>query len=166
MNVEILYPFLGLPITSLDLQAAFTALGFDLSDELELPEDDYRAYIERPSGGVSFAFTDEAWFLGIDDQPMGVGPLFFNTIFFYSDGADRYAQYRHALPFGLAFSDDTGSARKKLGEPEWIRHTDDGRVAAERWEVDANCRLHATYALSGRLHILIYSWPDAHLRKS
>jgi hypothetical protein len=166
MNVETLYPVLGLSATSLDVQTAFTNLDIDLTSELELPEDDFRAYIERPAAGVAFSFTDEAWFLGIADQPLRVGPLFFNVIFFYSDGVDGYSQYSHALPFGLTFSDDSGSARKKLGEPEWIRRTNDGKIGADRWEVSQKRRLHATYGPAGRLHTLIYSLPDANLRNT
>lgn len=49
MNVESLLPFLGTPLTSQDMHDAFSALGIDLLTEATLPEDEFSAYIERPS---------------------------------------------------------------------------------------------------------------------
>ena len=75
IDATILFPALGRSVEEAEVQRLFSNAGISLPSELSLPEDEYRAYIERPGQGVSFVFTDEAFFLGQGDRPIGEGAL-------------------------------------------------------------------------------------------
>jgi len=148
-------------------------LGVDLKKELFLEKDEYGsydgsdAYIERPLGGYCLLFSDEAEFLGKRDQPIGVGKLYFSTVFFYSEGKDEYSQYKGELPFGLSFEDRRENVVHKLGEQSWQRLAqDDERVISDRWDnlLEVAYRLHVSYYKdTGKISIISATIPDRSL---
>lgn len=138
-----------------------------INDELLLENGRYRAYIERPDEGFSLVFTDEAYFLGKDNQPVGVGELFYSGIFFHSEGKDNYKEYKSNLPFHLSFSDTRINVLDKLGEQSWQRLAKDGtRVISDRWDhlQNTSYRLHITYDKNTeKISIVSASIPDKKL---
>lgn len=148
------------------VRSAFKSFGIDLSRELVLPEGEFHAYVERPTAGLAFVFSDEAMFLGIGDQPIGTGPLHFAGVFYYAESIDGYSQYPQALPCGLLFSDDVESAKKKFGAPELEILDDTGKPRSQRWSMDG-LRLHITFSRqTGAISVVSFSVPDAALRKA
>src|SRR5690606_14543460 len=102
---------------------------------LSLEDDDFDAYVEKRELGLCLLFTDEAKFLGLANQPIGQGKLYFSTVFFYSEGKDNYNQYKSDLPFGLSFNDTRQDVLMKLGQQSWQRLAKDGkRVISDRWD--------------------------------
>lgn len=164
MDASALIPHLGHSVASVAVRSAFKMFGIDLSSELVLPEGEFHAYVELPTAGLAFVFSDEAMFLGIGDQPSGMGPLHFGGVFYYAGGIDGYSRYAHALPWGLLLSDDADAARRKFGAPEFERLDDSGKPVGHRWSVDGR-RLHITYAQhTGAIAVVAFSVPDADLR--
>ncbi|WP_436307258.1 MULTISPECIES: hypothetical protein [unclassified Variovorax] len=158
MNVASLMPNFGSTLNSVPLLEALRELSIEPSEEGSLPDGDYIAYVERPSAGVSFVFTDEAMLLGKGEQAIGTGALFFTGIFFYAEGVDGYSQYGHELPGGLDFSDRPSSLRRRLGEPEWSRWLD-GSVLTDRWQLDGR-KLHVSYSDDGQTRVVTYFVPN------
>ena len=138
-----------------------------LLNGLALEEDDFDAYVEKQEFGFCLMFTDEAKFLGLANQPIGHGKLYFSTVFFYSEGKDNYSEYQGTLPFGLSFNDTRTDALAKLGTQSWQRVAKDGaRVISDRWDnlPDVPYRLHVTYdKQTGKISILSASIPDKSL---
>ncbi|WED25504.1 hypothetical protein L3V77_10540 [Vibrio sp. DW001] len=159
-----LLSFLGK--TSLDIKLInFLKLnGIQLDSTLTLEEDDYDAYLEVQDKGLALLFTDEAKFLGLRNEPIGIGNLFFSNIFFYSEGKDGYTEYKDKLPFGLLFTDTRQDVINKLGQQSWERLARDKlRVISDRWDElpDVPYRLHVTYDKNtGRISIISVSIPD------
>ena len=162
MDAASLEPLLGHVVTSEAVRIAFSAVGVDVAREAVLPRDDYRTYIERSPDGLAFVFTDEAWFLGIGERPIGLGPVYFSGIFYYAQDKDGYSQYRFRLPHGLRFSDGSGQAKTVLGDPEWSRRGEDDRLISERWTVGTR-KIHLTYGNDGEIELVSYSVPDREL---
>lgn len=136
--------------------------GIDVEAELALPEDEYRAYVERPSDGYALVFTDQAMFLGKTNDPIGEGPLYLSGVFVYLEPVDAYARYEGILPFGLGHANERDAFVRVLGVPGWRKVQQDGRLAAERWEVGDGRRVHATYASDGTtVSVISFSKPDA-----
>lgn len=161
MDINEILAYLGRASSDQELANVFFGVGVDLALELRLPSGEYRAYIERPELGVSFVFTDEAVFLGENNQSVGVGGLYFTGIFLYADGKEQYAQFSGHIPKGLSFTVDRDGVIKNLGEPSWCRKRSDGSVAADRWDSIANYRLHITYSTETNTPALIsISLPD------
>jgi len=124
-----------------------------------LEEGDYRTYIEYPDQGYCLIFTDEAMFLGIEHQPLGVGSLFLSGVFFYSEGLDGYSQFTGSLPEGLTFQNNSKSIKVSLGEVEWDRHSANGELISERWKY-GKFKFHVTYNNSGTIKLISISEPD------
>lgn len=170
MTTNELLSYLGLPGSAQELIKYMSALGVDLANEMRIEKDEYgnydgyRSYIERPRNGYCLVFSDETEFLGKRDQPVGVGELYFSTVFFYSDGKDNYAEYKNDLPFGLSFNDTRQDVLAKLGTQSWQRLAKDGeRVISDRWDSlpDVPYRLHVTYdSQTAKISILSASIPD------
>ncbi len=148
METENLLECLGEPISSRRLASALQEESIDLSNGLILPEGEYRAYIERPTEGYSLAFTDEAVFSGIPNQPIGKGALYLSGVFLYTEGKDGYSQFVGKLPMGLSFFMSRKDIQKKLGSSSWDRKHSDASIAAERWDNVADYRIHITYSRS------------------
>jgi hypothetical protein len=158
MRFEDLRPLLGSSIRAPACRSALGRLGIDCNS-IEMPDDDFRTYVEHTSEGISLVFTDEAPFLGKGDMPIGTGEIFFSGIFLYSEGKEGYSEYAAPLPFGLRFEETSDAARAKLGLPEWHRQVD-GRLIADRWTVDDGARLHLTYSPVGTIELLSFQVPD------
>lgn len=156
--------FLGLEKTNPKLVEYMKKKEINLDSELFFGNDEYRSYIERPELGFCLIFTDEAYFLGNGDIPIGSGDLFYSGIFFYSEGKDDYRQYKSTLPFGLSFDDTRENVVNKLGEQSWQRLARDGnRVISDRWDSlpDIPYRLHVTYDKeTGKISIVSATIPD------
>ena len=174
MNTQELLRCLGLVASDKNLVKQMDKLGIDLRSELFLEKDEYGsydgsdAYIERPSDGYCLLFSDEAEFLGKGDQAIGVGELYFSTVFFYSEGKDEYSQYKDELPFELSFEDRREDVVHKLGEQSWQRLAQDGeRVISDRWDnlLSVSHRLHVSYYKdTGKISIISATIPDKLLR--
>ena len=159
MNFEQISPLLGLPVTDPRLAGGLGAMGVDLA-RLALPEDDFRTYIEYQSAGIALVLTDEAYFLGRRDTPIGQGDLYLSGMFLYAEGVEGYSQYSYPLPFQLEFSNTREKVAALLGPSEWQRKRDDGTLWGERWLVDSGRRLHLTYKHGGQIAIVSYHVPD------
>lgn len=142
------------------LANAFASVGVEVEDELELPDGEFVAYVERPAEGIAFAFKDEAFFHGLPNAPIGTGRLFFAGMFFYLSEQEEYTPYAASLPLGIAFTDDAETLAQRFGTPEWERMTENGNVLAQRWAVSAARRLHVTYSGDGSMVVLSYGVPD------
>jgi len=163
IDASVFFQALGKSVSAPSTQAVFESVGVSFKDELELLDGDYRTYIERPYSGVSFIFTDEAFFLGQAERAIGQGTLYFTGIFFYSDGYDGYSGYANQLPFGLRFSDAPSDAEEKLGPAEWERRDTNGALRARRWVLPDGRRLHLTFEDESAISIICFSVPDAAL---
>jgi hypothetical protein len=154
----------GYPVSDKKLLEFMSANKISINDELSLGDDEYRGYIERPDDGFSLVFTDEAYFLGRGNFPIGKGELFYSGMFFYSEGKDDYKEYKSDLPFSLSFNDTRTDVLNKLGEQSWQRLATDGRrVISDRWDSLPNVpyRLHVTYDNNtGKISIVSASIPD------
>lgn len=155
MKIKELLDCLGEPETSEKLKKILHEIDVDLSSELVLSEGEYRAYIERPSEGYSLVFTDEAIFLGKENQAIGNGELYLSGVFLYAKDKDGYSQFNQALPMSLSFSAKKADLHEKLGMPSWDRKRIDGSVAAERWDEVADYRIHITYSKISEEPVLI-----------
>lgn len=158
MKFEDLEPLLGLSILNPICAAGLKDVGVD-TQSIKIPVDEFRTYVERPSEGISLVFTDEAFFLGKSDMPIGTGEVFFSGLFLYSEGKDGYSQYSALLPFGLRFEQSANFVRARLGVPEWSRESE-GRLVADRWTVEGGRRLHLTYSRAGSIGLVSYQVPD------
>ena len=163
MNAPALSKILGRSVTDQEAKNYFSSLGINLDKQLSLPEGEYRAYIECPSEGISFVFTDEAMFLGLAQKPLGSGPLYFSGMFFYSQGHDGYSQFNSQLPLNVVFSDTPALLQGKLGEHEWERKNEKGQLIARRWSFPDGKRLHITFTAQQTVLIVSYGTPDAAL---
>jgi hypothetical protein len=147
-NTEDLLSYLGLSESDAALISYMNSISISLADELKLEKGRFWAYIERQKQGFSLSFTDEAMFLGIKEQAIGVGGLYFSCVFFYSEGKDDYLQYQGTLPLKLSFQDTRNTLIAKLGHSSWQEIADDGeRVISDRWDnlPDTPYRLHISY---------------------
>lgn len=163
VDTKELLSFLGCPSSDKGLVDYLNAKQIFLTG-LSLEEDDFDAYVENQKLGFCLVFTDEAKFLGLANQPIGQGKLYFSTVFFYSEGKDNYTEYKSDLPFGFSFNDTRQDVLAKLGAPSWQRLAKDGvRVISDRWDnlPDVPYRLHVTYdSQTGKISILSASIPD------
>ncbi|MEB5477533.1 hypothetical protein [Acinetobacter pollinis] len=97
--------------------------------------DEHDLYIENHSKGLSFIFTDEAFFLENSNKPLLGEILYLSTIFFYNEGVDDFSKYDLGLPFNLHFSMKSEDLVSLLGEPMLIRSYDNGNLLTQRWNV-------------------------------
>ena len=160
MNVTELVDLLGVRADDPSLKRKWAQYGIDLGSSLVLAEGEFNAYVVHQSEGIELVFTDAAMFLGQMDVPVGEGPLYFTGIFVYRERRDGYERYEGPLPFGLNAAIDRGSLLLIFGTPSWHRSRADGRVAAERWDLNDSCRVQATYATEEQLSVLSLSKPD------
>src|SRR5690554_5731079 len=100
-----LLDFLGSGSEDDSLVRCFKENSIELKNQLFLEDGLFRTYMEVQITGISLVFTDEAYFLGLPNQPIGQGELYFSGVFFYSEGKDGYTQYQGDLPFNLTFLD-------------------------------------------------------------
>jgi hypothetical protein len=157
MEIGKLLKHLGQSITSQKLLNDLLEIGINPSQELILPDGEYRAYIERSNEGLSFVFTDEAIFLGKADQAIGKGDLYFSGVFLYAEGKDGYKQFVGNMPMNLSFENTRDEIVKYLGKPSWNRKRSDGSTVADRWDNSVGCdyRIHITYLKSSKKPVLI-----------
>ena len=155
MDVNLIIPHLGESISAPALAGVLTNYGIDVKQEVNLPDGEYRDYVERPAEGFSLVFTDEAIFFGRGEQQIGAGPMYFSGIFLYMEGKDGYSQYQGPIPFGLDFTQGHDELVALLGTPSWQRLRDDGTIAADRWDEKAEFRIHVTYSLKNGKPLLI-----------
>ena len=136
--------------------------GIKLEDELELPDGEFNAYVERPDQGYALVFTDEAVLLGDLNAPIGLRPLRLSGIFLYLSEIEDYKPFDGVLPFGLPRLLIRQELTRVLGHADWQRIGEEARVTAESWNVDTARRVHATYQSDGEhVSVLSISRPDA-----
>jgi hypothetical protein len=148
--------FVGQKTTNEDLNKWLVASG---NEKVILEEGDYRTYVERPEHGYCLTFTDEAMFIGLDEQAIGAGSLYLSGIFFYSEDYDGYKQFKGELPNNVFFNDSTGDLQSKLGVVEWNRYGDNGALISERWDYK-QFKFHVTYISEGTIGAIAISQPD------
>ncbi|WP_370981218.1 hypothetical protein [Agaribacterium sp. ZY112] len=146
MNLDELLPLLGRSVVDSQLNSFLSVLSDGLVRGLALPSGEYRTYYENRSDGYSLVFTDEAMFLGREDQGIGTGSLYLSGIFLYSEGKDDYSEYAGSMPNGIRFDATQSDIAKVLGEASWSRERRDKSIAAERWDTFFDYRLHITYS--------------------
>ncbi|WP_199611768.1 hypothetical protein [Flocculibacter collagenilyticus] len=101
------------------LSDALSVLEVDISNELILPDNEYRVYVERPDYGLALTFTDGRVFTGAKAS----NELYFSGLFIYSSGVDDYSQFEGNLPANIDFLHSHRDLVKKFGEPTvnlWI----------------------------------------------
>lgn len=155
MNLEHLFKCIGQTSNDENLVRELLVAGVDLSEGLDLPEGEYRTYVERPENGFSLVFTDEAMFLGKASQAVGLGELFMSGVFLYAEGKDGYSQYKGSLPLNLSFDVTSEILSKNFGDSSWNRTRPDGSIAADRWDNVADYRIHITYSKSSKKAMII-----------
>ncbi|WP_154668335.1 hypothetical protein [Pseudoduganella violaceinigra] len=130
-----LLSLLGSSVNDHRLVEYFSPKGIDLLSALLLDEGEFTAYLQCKADGISFVFTDEAMFLQQDDQPIGLGPLYFSGFFLYSEGKEGFRRFTGQLPKALSFSDTQLNVQKKFARTADFRTLrDDGTVVRERWD--------------------------------
>ena len=168
MEFNSLVSFLGCDTSNNEIVSSMLSNGIDLLEEAFLDDGQYRAYVERANDGFALVFTDEAYFFGNKNDPIGRGKLFYSGFFLYKQGKDNYSEYKYTLPFGILFSDKREDVIKKLGSESWSRLArGDERVIADRWDdlSDFNYRLHITYdKITGEISILSISMADQKIK--
>lgn len=147
---------LGKPLSDETVQSWLTASQKAFPS---LEEGDYRTYIEYPEQGYCLIFTDEAMFLGIEHQPLGLGSLFLSGVFFYSEGLDGYSQFTGNLPEDIQFQYDSKLLKNRFGEVEWERQSEEGVLISQRWKY-GKFKFHVTYNHSGSIKLISISEPD------
>ena len=148
ISTEYILSMLGKVSTDQKLVEYLSLNDIFLDKELSLEESEYDTHIERPDLGFSLLFTDEAKFLGLAEQSIGSGGLYFSAIFFYSEGEEDFNEYKYDLPSGLSFDDKEEDVRKKLGAHSWQRLDEgDERIISQRWDIsiDTPYSIHITY---------------------
>ncbi|XAW88180.1 hypothetical protein ABDK09_01990 [Vibrio sp. CDRSL-10 TSBA] len=157
MNIKLneLMSFLGKTSKDEPLIRYFSSISVDISDKLSLPDGEYRVYIDKPELGISIAFTDEAIYLDKENQPIGMGLLYFSDIFLYSEGKDGHSQFKGILPVDISFNSDYNDISSSLGSPSWSRNRSDGSLAAARWDSLDKFRLHITFSKDTKMPTVI-----------
>jgi hypothetical protein len=156
MSSATVYAVFGRPSNDAAVVQAFRTIGVDLDAELELPDGEFIAYVERPRDGIAFSFSDEGYFIGPGDMPFGEGRLFFTGVIFYVQEVDEYWPCESELPLGIRAGDAASDLSARLGTSEWQRRDDDGLLAAERWIVSGGRSLHVTYTRAGGILVVSY----------
>ena len=136
---------MGRPVTDDIVCDFFNGMGIELEKEVNLESGLFTAHLERKNDGISFTFTDEAMFLGRDNQSIGEGALYFSGVFFYAEGKDEYSAYTGELPEGLSFSFGRSAILRLLGEPSHKRFRDDKSILGDRWD-KKNYSVSVTYS--------------------
>ncbi|MEJ2046127.1 MAG: hypothetical protein P8X74_19220 [Reinekea sp.] len=162
MNASDLCKYLGEKVSLPEFKDFLSQNSVELPTELDLPEGEYNAYIERPDEGYSMVFTDEAVFLGNLSSGLADGELFFSGVFLYSEGKDGYKQFEGIMPQGLNFNSLSKDFISSFGKADWVRKRTDGSVAAERWDNVTDYRIHITYdKTTGCPSVISLNKPDA-----
>ncbi|MFZ6707996.1 hypothetical protein [Undibacterium sp. TC9W] len=155
MDINLFISQLGMSVLTPSVITLFAGISVDLSNDLNLPMDEFDCYVEQPDDGICFVFTDEAMFLGKDKQVLGSGPLYFSGIFLYAEGKDNYSQFRGVIPFGISFTDKHEELVSLMGVPTWQRMRNDGSVAADRWDNVAANQIHISYSANDGQVVLV-----------
>lgn len=143
MKIENLLCFLGNSIDDVRTREVLNTEGVDVSN-LVLPSGEFNVYLEFKNAGLSFVFTDSAWFLGLN-RSLGQSGLFFTGIFVYAEGKDGYTQSDQILPLSLSFLMTSGELISKLGQSSWKRLRPDVTPVAFRWDNLEKYRIHITF---------------------
>lgn len=136
---------LGVLSDDKSLQEYMRSMDLKIPENLKLKSSQYDVHIEFEDLDISMLFTDEAKFLGIENQAIGQGPLYFTGLFFYSDGEGNS---NSDLPLNLSFEDKIEDVEDKLGEPSWSRDRK-GQIISQRWDINEchDFTIHITYDL-------------------
>ena len=116
MNIDSIKQLLGLTTDDGKVRALLEDLG--VTSAPRLPPDDTDVNVERKYLGLYVVLTDDAFFHGKENAPIGVGPLILTNVTVYCAPTPDFEAFTGALPFGLDPSDDQEAARRKLGKPE------------------------------------------------
>jgi hypothetical protein len=160
MDLSSIISIMGKPISDANVKNVLSSIFVDVDKDVDSMSDDFRVYVERPEEGFSLIFTDEAHFLNIPNQSIGVGERYFTGMFLYSEGKDGYAEFKSPLPKNLSFANSRDEALQKLGSPSWSRSRPDGSIVADRWDMSDH-RMNLTYSKNNQITILSLTIPDA-----
>lgn len=122
--------------------------------------DEYDVYINKYDEGLSFIFTDEAFYLNKSDKPITGEKIYLTTIFFYNDGVEGFSKYNKNLPFNITFSMNRNELANILGEPIFTKTDDDGVVRSQKWQIkNMPFTLYASYTNTGEIRYVSLSIP-------
>lgn len=143
-----------------DLISSTKDLTLPIYDENGELLDEYNLYINKYSEGLSFIFTDEAFFLNHPDQPISGETLYFSTIFFYNEKVEGFSQYNNTLPFNLNFSMKINELEEILGIPIFTKDDGNGIVRSQKWAIkDKPYTLYASYTNTGKIRYISLTIP-------
>jgi hypothetical protein len=95
---------------------ALRRLLIGVGDQLQPQRDDTQlSFISFHRLGISFAYEDEATLLR-KEQPIG-GRSLLAAIHLYSEGFEKFDEFKGELPSHLSFKDSRDDVRLKLGSP-------------------------------------------------
>ena len=114
---------LGLSANAPGAQAALEQFAHGMQPELDSDDDEaFVDWVTVNEIGLEFGFEDEAYVRAQDIAMRRQGPLLLTQLYFYGD-TPKTRPFPYPLPFGLAFTDDRASVRRKLAAYEDLRRT-------------------------------------------
>jgi len=155
MDLKNLLSLAGRKITDKGLIEAMKREDIDIS-LIDLAENEFQAYLEIKDRGIALIFSDESWFLGLEDKAIGTGVLFFTGVFVYLQEQDGYSKYLGSLPHRLSFSYNSDDFINQFGNPSWSRSRPNGSLVSQRWDNVDIYRIHITYGKESGLVSIIY----------
>ncbi|WEV49331.1 hypothetical protein OZX61_02250 [Acinetobacter sp. ESL0695] len=124
--------------------------------------DEHDLYIKNESKGLSFIFTDEAFFLENINKPLLGEILYLSTIFFYNEGVECFSKYNLGLPFDLNFSMKIHDLIDIFGNPIFCGKSDEDILLSQKWSFKhLPYTLFVSYSFSGDIRYIALSIPDA-----
>lgn len=122
--------------------------------------DEYNLYINKYNEGLSFIFTDEAFFFNDSNKPISGETLYFSTVFFYNERVEGFSQYNNILPFNLDFSMKTNDLEEMLGIPTFTKDDENGVVRSQKWTFkDKPYTLYVSYTNTGKIRYISLTIP-------
>lgn len=160
--IDNLMSLLGKPNSDIDLISFFISCGFvENENALRIKDyDEYNLYIDVYNKGLSFIFTDEAFFLNQSEKPILGKITYLSTIFLYNEGVDDFSGYKNGLPFNIDFSMKKNELRKIFGEPFFTKIDDAGVVRSQKWNiVDKPYTFYVAYTYTGDIRYISLTIP-------
>ncbi len=126
---------------AVDPSVAAMLAGFGVTSVPVVKSGDTNVYVDLPSHGLYFIFTDEGFLERKPNARIGEKPPVLSNVTFNSAAIAPYAQYGSPLPLGLQFASSRDAARAALGPPEFSID----RRRMDRWRID-NLWVFAVYS--------------------
>jgi hypothetical protein len=136
--------YIGKPLSFDGLCSLLIDNNINIQDEIVIPKDEYSINVDRISEGYSLIFNDEADFLGIANQAIGVGEPYLTGFFVYSSYKDGYGSYSGELPFSLSVNHSRDDICSVLGDPN-IKNSKETGKKFDKWQFDNGHVLYVAY---------------------